>query len=99
MSYKENNFVQLLLSTVYIVLSSFVTMVGWNWYIHPFGVTSIGFVWAFGIRLFINSFTYKEVLFHLHQERMGKNGFDVIINNISYSLTLLLFLYLFHLFM
>ena len=99
MSYKDNKIVQLLLSIVSLMLSGFVIMIGWNWYIHPLGVVTIGFVWALGIGLFVDFILYKEVLFKLQKDRLDKNGFDAITNNLSYTAITFLYMYLLHLFM
>ena len=96
MSYKDNKFFIRFLSFASILLSPLIIMLGWNWFIHPLGVVSINYIWAFGIELFFSYILYKEPIYALSMKRDKNHKTDVVINNLVYQAVTLIAMFLMH---
>lgn len=96
MSYKEGKFFMNFLSFASALLSPLIIMLGWNWFIHPLGVTSIDYIWGFGIELFFSYILYKEPIYALSMKRDENHKTDVVINNLVYQIVTLIAMFLMH---
>lgn len=95
-SYKEDKFFMEVLSFASGLLSPLIIMLGWNWFIHPLGVVSINYIWAFGIELFFSYILYKEPMYALSMKRDENHKTDVVINNLVYQTVTLIAMFLMH---
>lgn len=95
-NYKEDKFFMEVLSFAGGLLSPLIIMLGWNWFIHPLGVVSINYIWAFGIELFFSYILYKEPMYALSMKRDENHKTDVVINNLVYQAVTLIAMFLMH---
>lgn len=95
-NYKEDKVFIRFLSFTSILLSPLIIMLGWNWFIHPLGVVSINYIWAFGIETLFNYILYNEPIYALGVKRINNNNADVILNNLVYEITALLIMFVTH---